>query len=152
MIPLTRHLDPHLAALVDQLHVDSRPHPSGGALVCDVITLIDVPAAKDALREYHLERWRRPPGDAGPADVRLSDLGELVGALMLHHLGLHAAESIYPLTFVSPGPAAQPAGIDVLGVTLNAGAGPLVVHERLNIAEAKSTLDTNATGTWSPPR
>jgi hypothetical protein len=115
VIPLTRHLDPHLAALLDQLSVDSRPHPNGGPLACDVISVVDAQAAQDALREFHLERWRRPPGEAGPADIRLSDLGELIGALLLHHHGMHAPECIYPLTFSSPGPAAQPAGIDVLG-------------------------------------
>lgn len=144
MIPLARHLNPHLAALLDQFNIDSRPHRGGGALVCDVITVLDSTAAENALREYHLERWRRAPGDAGPLEIRLSDLGELVGALLLHRHGLHVPEAIYPLTFSSPGPSAQPAGIDVLGVTLNAGAGPLTAHEQLNIAEAKSTLDTDA--------
>lgn len=144
MIPLTRHLNPHLAAFLGQLAVDTRAHPSGGTLVCDVITVVDVDAARAALTAYHTERWNRPPGAAGPVDIRLSDLGELVGALLLHHHQIHVGESIYPLTFSSPGPTAQPAGIDVLGVAVNAGVGPLAIHERLSVAEAKSTLDDDA--------
>lgn len=144
MIPLTRHLNPHLAALLAQLAVDTRTHPNGGTLVCDVITVTDVDLARAALAAYHAERWNRPPGDAGPVEIRLSDLGELVGALLLHYHQMHAVESIYPLTFSSPGPTAQPAGIDVLGVSIHAGAGALLLDERLSIAEAKSTLDSDA--------
>jgi hypothetical protein len=143
VIPLTRHLDPHLAALVGQLEIDSRLNPTG-TLICDVLTIVDFDAAKAALRAYHKERWNRPTGGAGPADIRLSDLGELIGALMLYHHDVHDAGSIYPLTFVSPGLTAQPAGIDVLGIELSAGAGPLAADERLTIAEAKSTLDNDA--------
>ncbi|QYG91164.1 hypothetical protein HC251_01080 [Iamia sp. SCSIO 61187] len=144
MIPLSRHLAPHLAALLAQLDVDTRVSPAGGALICDVVTLADRPAAQEALHQFHLERWRRPVGGSGPANTRLSDLGELVGALLLYHHGLHTPESIYPLTFSASGPAAQPPGLDVLGVRLHAGAGPLVADEYLHVAEAKSTLDADA--------
>jgi hypothetical protein len=144
VIPLVRHLNPHLAALLAQLAIDSRTHPSGGTLVCDVITVTDIDVARAALTAYHAERWNRPPGEAGPVEIRLSDLGELVGALLLHHHQMHVAESIYPLTFSSPGPTAQPAGVDVLGVNIHAGAGPLLLDERLSAAEAKSTLDDDA--------
>lgn len=113
-------------------------------MVCDVITVTDVDLARAAVSGYHAERWNRPAGGAGPVEIRLSDLGELVGALLLHHHQVHAVESIYPLTFSSPGPSAQPAGIDVLGVNVHAGAGPLLVDERLSVAEAKSTLDDDA--------
>jgi hypothetical protein len=144
VIPLTRHLTPHLAALVGQLAIDTRSHPNGGTLVCDVITVTDVDIARAALAAYHAERWNRPPGDAGPLEIRLSDVGELVGALMLHHHQMHTADSIYPLTFSSPGPSAQPAGIDVLGMTVYAGSGALSHNEHLSVAEAKSTLDDDA--------
>jgi hypothetical protein len=149
VIPLARHLNPHLATLLAQFGIDTRAHPNGGTLVCDVITVTDVDLARDALTAYHAERWNRPPGGAGPVDIRLSDLGELVGALSLHHHDVHVVESIYPLTFSSPGPTAQPAGIDVLGVSIHAGAGPLLVDERLSVAEAKSTLDDDATNAIS---
>lgn len=144
MIPLTRHLNPHLAAFLDQLAIDTRAHPSGGALLCDVITVIDIDLARAALSGYHVERWNRPPGEAGPVEIRLSDLSELVGALLLHRHQFHNAQSIYPLTFSSPGPTTQPAGLDVLGVDISRGAGPLALHERLSIAEAKSTLADDA--------
>ncbi len=144
MIPLTRHLDPHLETLLGHLAIETRLHPTGGNLICDVITPSDIDAVRDSLRGYHQERWRRPPGGAGPFEIRLSDLGELIGALILKHHHVHLAETIYPLTFMSPGPTAQPPGIDVLGVTIYLGTGDLGPDERLTIAEAKSTLDTNA--------
>jgi hypothetical protein len=149
VIPLTRHLDPHLAALLDQFVIDTRHHPNGGALICDLITVADVNAARAALTGYHLERWNRPAGEAGPATIRLSDLAEITGALLLHHHHVHTADDIYPLTFTSPSPTAQLAGIDVLGSTIHLGAGALVGDERLSIAEAKSTLDNDASNAIS---
>lgn len=144
MIPLTRHLNPHLAALLRQFSIDTRNHPGGGTLACDVITVDDVDSARTALTAYHAERWQRPPGGAGPSETRLSDLAELVGALLMHHHGMHAPDSIYPLTFTAPGPTAQPAGIDVLGVALRLGTGPLSADEHLTLGEAKSTLASSA--------
>jgi hypothetical protein len=149
VIPLARHLDPHLESLLQHLVIETRMHPDGGSLVCDVITPSDVDAVRDALRGYHQERWRRPAGGAGPFEIRLSDLGELIGALLLKHHQVHVADTIYPLTFTSPGPTAQPPGIDVIGVTIDLGAGDLGPHERLTIAEAKSTLDANASNAIS---
>jgi hypothetical protein len=136
-------LDPYLAALLEQFAVEARANPSDGMLECDVVTFIDAAAARAALKAFHSDRWRRPPDGAGPVGARLSDLGELVGALLLHKAGHHGPESIYPLTFASPGPTAQPAGIDVIGISLD-GAGPLAADERLSLAEAKSTLEDNA--------
>jgi hypothetical protein len=145
VIPLTRHLDPNLAALLAQFHVDVRTDPNGSSLVCEVVSLVDTAQARDALTAYHQERWRRPAGQAGPSGIRLSDLAELVGALILHAKGLHPAEAIYPLTFSSPALAAQPPGLDVVGVALSeAEVGPLEPDEYLSVAEAKSTLADNA--------
>jgi hypothetical protein len=144
VIPLTRHLDPNLKALLDQLDVETRPSPTGGALLCHIITITDIGIAQTALAGYHRERWNRRPGAAGPADIRLSDLGELIGALLLYGYDIHRPDTIYPLTFASPGPTAQPAGIDVLGVEIDVGIGSLMPHEYLSIAEAKSTLARNA--------
>lgn len=144
MIPLNRHLSPNLEALLDQFVIDTRTHPTGGELVCDVVALADIAAARSALTGYHAERWNRPPGAAGPCDIRLSDLAELVGALMLYHHGLHDPHDIYPLTFTSPSPTTQLGGIDVMATTIDLGVGELGQHEGLSIAEAKSTLDHNA--------
>jgi hypothetical protein len=149
VIPLTRHLDPHLEALLSHLAIETRLNPAGGNLICDIITPIDIDAVGDSLRGYHLERWRRPPGGSGPFEIRLSDLGELMAALVLKHHHFHLAETIYPLTFMSPGPTAQPPGIDVLGVTIYLETGDLAPDERLTIAEAKSTLGTNASNAIS---
>lgn len=144
MIPLIRHLTPNLAALLDEFLVDTRTHPAGGSLSCDVVTIADTDAARSALTAYHRERWNRPRGAAGPSGTRLSDLAELVAALMLHHHRIHDPQDIYPLTFTSPSPSTQLGGIDVIGATIHMGIGALSPDDRLSIAEAKSTLDKDA--------
>ncbi len=148
MITLDAYLEPDLATLRSALSIDSQVLSAAVPMPCDVISMDNPAIIQNALRSFHADRWGRPQGEAGPATARLSDLAEIVGALVVHAFATPDARVVFPLTFAASGPTAQPPGIDVmaLNVTAHPDDIPLGDNEFFAIVEAKSSLGDDVDG------
>lgn len=142
MIPFGRYLG-ELTAVSAAFSIRAVEPTADGEPVVDILEVVDRAAAITAIRAFHVARWKRPPGECGPAENRRQDLAELLGSIVLMFFGIQDERRVYPLALCSPGLTSDNSGIDVIGYHIGSNAGDLVPAERLGIAEAKTVEGTS---------